>query len=107
MPPRAAMDSTVCTNAWTRAAYAPNPDSILFERTLPILQKLRKPFYAQIVTFSGHDPVETTFGSALRQAGIPDRNVMNYLIITQFVDRSIGRFIEHSGRPGSTTRASS
>lgn len=72
----------------------PESDSILFERTLPILQKLRKPFYAQIVTFSGHDPVETTFGSALRQAGIPDRNVMNYLIITQFVDRSIGRFIE-------------
>lgn len=72
----------------------PESDSILFERTLSILQKLRKPFYAQIVTFSGHDPVETTFGSALRQAGIPDRNVMNYLIITQFVDRSIGRFIE-------------
>lgn len=72
----------------------PESDSILFERTLPVLQKLRKPFYAQIVTFSGHDPVETTFGSALRQADIPDRTVMNYLIITQFVDRSIGRFIE-------------
>lgn len=72
----------------------PESDSILFERTLPVLQQLRKPFYAQIVTFSGHDPVETTFGSALRQADIPDRTVMNYLIITQFVDRSIGRFIE-------------
>lgn len=72
----------------------PESDSILFERTLPVLQKLRKPFYAQIVTYSGHDPVETTFGSALRQADIPDRTVMNYLIITQFVDRSIGRFIE-------------
>lgn len=72
----------------------PESDSILFERTLPVLQQLRKPFYAQIVTFSGHDPVETTFGSALRQTDIPDRTVMNYLIITQFVDRSIGRFIE-------------
>lgn len=72
----------------------PESDSILFERTLPVLQQLRKPFYAQIVTYSGHDPVETTFGSALRQADIPDRTVMNYLIITQFVDRSIGRFIE-------------
>lgn len=72
----------------------PESDSILFARTLPVLQQLRKPFYAQVVTYSGHDPVETTFGSTLRQADIPDRNVMNYLIITQFVDRSIERFIE-------------
>ena len=71
----------------------PESDHYLFTNSLPILQKLHHPFYAQLVTFSGHDPIETEFESSLRQADIPNRKVMNYLIITQYVDHCIQEFI--------------
>lgn len=71
----------------------PESDYYLFTNSLPILQKLHQPFYAQLVTFSGHDPIETEFESSLRQADIPNRKVMNYLIITQYVDHCIQEFI--------------
>lgn len=78
----------------------PKSDSTLFVRVLPILEELPGPFYAQIVTFSGHDPVENELESPIREAGIADRDVMNYLIITQYVDRCIGRFIESLRQTG-------
>ena len=72
----------------------PESDQHLFENALPILLDTKQPFYAQLVTFSGHDPVDTDFESSLRHSGIQNREVLNYLIITQFVDHHLGRFIE-------------
>ena len=75
-------------------------DENLFKYSLPILEKEKQPFYAQLVTFSGHDAVKTDFESHFDHIKFDNEIVKLNLIITEYVDKCIGRFIEALKRDG-------
>lgn len=71
-------------------------DENLFEKSLPILQQMKQPFYTQLVTLSSHEPyVEPIVkDSPLIHVDIGDDEVRNYLIAIQYVDKCIAGFLE-------------
>lgn len=70
-------------------------DEELYENGLEILKELPQPFYAQLVTMSGHGPyAKSDLESPLNNADIPDEEAKYYLVATQYVDRCLGRFID-------------
>lgn len=75
-------------------------DEELYRRSLPLLEEMPEPFYAQIVTMSGHDAIESGFVSPLNTVRFADEQVKNYLVIAQYVDRCLGTFIDSLKRCG-------
>lgn len=70
-------------------------DEELYENSLEILKELPQPFYAQLVTMSGHGPYsKSDLESPLNNADIPDEEAKYYLVTTQYVDRCLGGFID-------------
>lgn len=69
-------------------------DEFLFKNALPKLKNLKTPFYAQLVTYSGHDIVKTDFNSWIYEENLPNVDVKYNLAITEYVDQCIGNFIE-------------
>lgn len=69
-------------------------DEELYRRSLAILRQMPEPFYAQVVTMSGHDAIESGFDTPLNKARIADEQVKNYLIIAEYVDRCLATFID-------------
>ena len=70
-------------------------DEELYENSLEILKELPQPFYAQLVTMSGHGPYsKSDLESPLNNADIPDEEAKYYLVATQYVDRCLGGFID-------------
>lgn len=71
-------------------------DENLFEKAFPLLERMSTPFYAQLVTLSGHAPyLKPLIDSPLKSALLGrDEEVRNYLIAMQYMDRCIGRFID-------------
>lgn len=70
-------------------------DENLYKYGLEILKELPQPFYAQLVTMSGHEPyIKTELESPLNNADIPDEEAKYYLVTTQYVDRCMGSFID-------------
>lgn len=81
-------------NPWATA------DENLFKYSLPILEKEEQPFYAQLVTLSGHDAVKIGFKSQLNDMEFKNMIIKYNLIITQYVDDCIGKFIESLKKNG-------
>lgn len=75
-------------------------DENLFKYSLPILEKERQPFYAQLVTMSGHDAVKSDFESCFNEVKFEDDIVRYNLVITEYVDRCIGQFVESLKKSG-------
>lgn len=69
-------------------------DEHLFRFAADTLPGFQEPFYAQMVTMSGHDAVESDIPSPLRGKKFKSKEVEYNLIITQYVDSCIGRFID-------------
>lgn len=69
-------------------------DEHLFKNALPLLRRFEEPFYAQLVTMSGHDAVETDLDSRLQYEEFISPTIKYNLIITEYVDRCIGNFLE-------------
>ena len=70
-------------------------DENLYKYGLEILKELPQPFYAQMVTMSGHGPyTKSDIESPLNNADIPDEEAKYYLVTTQYVDRCLGGFID-------------
>lgn len=70
-------------------------DEELYKYGFEILKKLPQPFYAQLVTMSGHGPyTKSDLESPLNNADIPDEEAKYYLVTTQYVDRCMGSFID-------------
>jgi len=67
-------------------------DGNLFKNALPRLKATREPFYAQLVTYSTHDPVECPYPSELKNK-IADEKVRNIAVLFQYTDECIGRFL--------------
>lgn len=75
-------------------------DENLYRRALPILRELPQPFYAQLVTMSGHDAVKSELESPLNEACITDEQAKYYLVVTQYADRCLAGFIDSLKRCG-------
>lgn len=75
-------------------------DENLFKYSIPILEKEQQPFYAQLVTMSGHDAIKTDFQSQFDNLELEDILVKYNLIITEYVDRCIGEFIKALKKDG-------
>lgn len=77
-------------------------DKIFFDESLPILKKMKQPFYAQLVTISSHEPyVEPILNdSPILQESFVNDEVRNYVIAVQYVDKCIGEFIDGLKREG-------
>ncbi len=69
-------------------------DEHLFNSSISILKNMPQPFYAQLVTLSSHDAIETPFESKLKDKTFNNESVRNIIIIWQYVDRQIGNFIQ-------------
>lgn len=69
-------------------------DEHLFKNALPLLKDMKEPFYAQLVTMSGHDAIKTDFESELNEYEFIDEQVKYNLVITEYVDKCLGKFIE-------------
>ncbi len=69
-------------------------DEHLFNSSISILKDMPQPFYAQIVTMSSHDAIETPFESDLKNKTFESEAVRNISIIWQYVDHQIGSFIQ-------------
>lgn len=69
-------------------------DEVLFREAIPLLKEMTEPFYAQLVTYSGHDPVDTDFNSWINDEKFVSDEVRNSLKITEYEDKCIGKFIE-------------
>lgn len=72
-------------------------DGNLFKESLRLLKEMKQPFYAQVVTFSSHEPyVEPILtDSPLLNGTFSNNEVRNYLIALQYVDKCIGEFLEN------------
>ena len=68
-------------------------DENLFKYGLSILKQVRQPFYAQLVTMSGHDAVKTDLKNPFGKISDKDIQVEYNLIITHYVDSCIGKFV--------------
>lgn len=70
-------------------------DEQLFAKALPLLLKLPQPFYAQIVTMSSHDPWirPPHMKTLLDGIEIKNEDVRNYMVILQYVDQCIWKFV--------------
>ena len=75
-------------------------DENLFKYSIPVLEKEQQPFYAQLVTMSGHDAIKTDFQSQFDNLELEDILVKYNLIITEYVDRCIGEFIKALKKDG-------
>lgn len=77
-------------------------DAVLFERSIPLLNSLKKPFYAQIVTISSHSPYNKPLLSdtPLLQQRFLNDEVKYYLIALQYVDYCINKFISDLKKEG-------
>lgn len=69
-------------------------DEVLFKEAVPLLKDFKQPFYAQLVTYSGHDPVDTDFKTWINDIDFASTEVKNSLKITEYVDSCIGQFIK-------------
>ena len=70
-------------------------DSVLFNKSLPILRTTKQPFYAELVTISMHQPyTETILKNDFKQHKFNTRNAQYYCIATHYTDHLIGEFIE-------------
>lgn len=69
-------------------------DENLFENGLNLITQLREPFHAQLVTISMHDAVAPDFASPLDKCALPNQKIKNHLILTNYTDRHIGRFLD-------------
>ncbi len=70
-------------------------DENLFKSAIPIMKKLEKPFYAQLVTLSTHSPyLKPLIASPLETVEFQNEEVKYYLIAIQYVDYCIGEFIK-------------
>lgn len=69
-------------------------DEHLFENAILKLRELVSPFYAQIVTLSGHAPyLKPLMDTPLKSLDLAD-DVKNYLIAMQYFDTCLGQFID-------------
>lgn len=73
--------------------YGYRADEHMFKSAIEIIKEKEMPFYAQLVTLSGHDIVETDFESELRKKSFISNEIKNDLIITEYVDKCIKNFI--------------
>lgn len=70
-------------------------DEFLFENAILKLREFVSPFYAQIVTLSGHAPyLKPLVNSPLESLTLADDEVKNYLIAMQYFDICLGKFID-------------
>lgn len=76
-------------------------DSVLFDKSLPILRTIKQPFYAELVTISMHQPyTETILRNDFKQHKFNTENAQYYCVVTHYTDRLIGKFIEALKREG-------
>lgn len=76
-------------------------DENLFETAIPLLKKLQKPFYAQLVTLSTHTPyLKPLIKSPLERSNFNNEKSKYYLIAMQYVDYCIGEFVQNLKREG-------
>jgi hypothetical protein len=71
-------------------------DRVLFEKGMDVLKTLKKPFYAQFITMSGHYPF--SIPNRMKSMELPDvyegNLVGQYLHAARYVDAAIGDFID-------------
>jgi lipoteichoic acid synthase len=79
-------------------AFGPS-DEVLYDKSLPLLSSLQaqgKPFYAHVIAQSSHHPFLPPEGKEMIQ--LPeeweDTNIGNYIKLTNYSDRALGKFIE-------------
>ncbi|QIU93778.1 LTA synthase family protein [Bacteroides faecium] len=77
-------------------------DEVLFERSIPLLKSLKKPFYAQIVTIASHSPYNKPLFSntPLLCQKFENEEVKYYLNALQYVDHCIDEFINNLKKEG-------
>ena len=77
-------------------------DENLFKKAIPIMQEIKSPFYAQLVTLSSHEPYLKPIMNNSRLLGesFKDDEVKNYLVAIQYVDKCIAEFIDGLKRAG-------
>lgn len=77
-------------------------DEVLFERSIPLLNSLKKPFYAQIVTIASHSPYNKSLliETPLLQQTYQNEEIKYYLIALQYVDHCINKFISDLKKTG-------
>lgn len=70
-------------------------DSTLFAKAVEVLSEMEQPYYAQLITYSTHQPYNEVLlpDSPLLEVDLPDEEVRNCLISIQYTDRHIGRFL--------------
>ena len=71
-------------------------DENLFKTSLSTMQKMKTPFYAQLVTLSSHEPYmePSLLDTPLIQEKFVNDEIKNYLIAIQLVDIRIMEFID-------------
>ncbi|WP_303006749.1 LTA synthase family protein [Bacteroides congonensis] len=77
-------------------------DAVLFERSIPLLKSLKKPFYAQIVTIASHSPYNKPLlpNTPLLCHKFRSEEVKYYLIALQYVDCCINNFVNNLKKEG-------
>lgn len=77
-------------------------DENLFKTSLSTMQKMKTPFYAQLVTLSSHEPYmePSLLDTPLIQEKFVNDEIKNYLIAIQLVDIRIMEFIDGLKREG-------
>lgn len=77
-------------------------DDILYEKSMDVLTKMHKPFYAQLVSMSSHSPFRVPASyRLLKLPELYEGNVAgNYLTATHYADAALGRFLEKLKKEG-------
>lgn len=70
-------------------------DGNLFAKGLPIIKGLKEPFYAQMVTMSGHDPVRGKLKSKFHDMDFATDYARNIVAIINYTDSCIGAFVDN------------
>ena len=72
------------------------PDYVLYKKTIPVLKKLKVPFYAQIITVSSHSPFDIPSWMKTVNFGqdVNYRFVGKYFKNINYADRQLGMFIK-------------
>lgn len=75
-------------------------DGNLFSKGFPIVKSFKEPFYAQLVTMSGHDPVRNKLKSKFHNMDFATDEARNIVAIVNYTDSCIGAFIDNLKKCG-------
>lgn len=68
-------------------------DGHLFSKGFEIIKKTKEPFYAQMVTMSGHDPIRDKLKSKFHDMDFATEEARNIVAIIHYTDSCIGAFV--------------